>query len=375
MAQELLEVQPVNGFHRDVEPQSTRRLNGAVLDHAHAPRVTRPDALAPIIYASRAMGEIITKIKRSRDSSEPTLITGETGTGKDLIARAVHTMSARSEWEFIPFDCGAVPPELIASELFGYRRGAFTGADREHKGVIREADGATLFLDEIGELPLAAQANFLRCLEKGEVRPLGATMPIKVNVRVIAATNRNLEAEVRAGRFRADLFHRLNKLRLRIPPLRERREDIPLLIEHFLRRHTWEAGKEGVGLSDETRALMAGHHWSGNVREVENLTYRLVAFAGNGELIGPERFLEEIGDYAPSPAAAIADGKIMIALSLPYPERQKELERLSIIDALNETGGNIMRTAVMMGVCRNNLKNKIEQYGIEKENHSQSQAK
>src|SRR5215475_14788155 len=161
------------------------------------------------------------------------LITGETGVGKDLIARAVHAISPRCEGEFIPFNCGGMAPELIANELFGHRRGAFTGADRDYKGIIREVDGGALFLDEIGELRLGAQSILLRFLQEGEVRSLGESRPIKVNVRVIAATNRDLEADVQSGRFRADLFWRLNTLRLRIPPLRERREDIPFLIKHF----------------------------------------------------------------------------------------------------------------------------------------------
>ena len=213
-AQEFSAVQPVNDlFHQDADSQSLIRLNGTERDHAPAPALlTRPEAFSAIIYASRAMHEILVKIERSRNSPAPMLITGETGTGKELIARAVHAVSALSEQEFIPFDCGSAPTELISSELFGYRRGAFTGADRDYIGVIREADGCTLFLDEIGELPFAAQAKLLRFLQEGEVRPLGKTRPIKVKVRVIAATNRDLKAEIRAGHFREDLFHRLNKL-------------------------------------------------------------------------------------------------------------------------------------------------------------------
>jgi hydrogenase-4 transcriptional activator len=375
MAQEFSAVQQVNGiFHQDAVSQSTILSEVETLDHAPA-QLTRSAAFSDIDYASRAMDEIIIKIERSRNSSAAMLITGETGTGKELIARAVHAVSDRSDREFIPFDCGAAPPELIASELFGHQKGAFTSADRTRKGVIREADGCTLFLDEIGELPLAAQVKFLRFLQEGEVRPLGETKPIKVNVRVIAATNRDLEAEVRAGRFRADLFQRLNILRLHIPPLRERREDIPLLIEHFLHRSQQELGKPGIRLSDEAWTLMFGYHWPGNVREMENLLYRLVAFAGNGEVIGPERFLEEIGRCSPPPAAAIIEGMFVIDPRLPYSERQKELERLSIINALKETGGNITRAAAMMGICRNGLKNKIKRFGIKIENHRQPQAR
>ena len=221
------------------------------------------------------MSEIINKIECARDISAPTLITGETGTGKELIARAVYALSSSHKLEFIPFNCGGVASELVISELFGYQRGAFTGADRDYKGVIREADGGALFLDEIGELPFVAQAMLLRFLQEGEIRPLGEAKLIKTDVRVIAATNRDLEAEVRAGRFRADLFERLNKLRLRVLPLRERREDIPLLIKHFLQSHSQELGKQGLRLSAEAWNELLGYSWPRNVRELENCSIGL----------------------------------------------------------------------------------------------------
>jgi hydrogenase-4 transcriptional activator len=326
--------------------------------------MTRLGAFSSIVYTSRSMGEIINKIERSRDSAAAALITGETGTGKELIARAVHAVSPRRKREFIPFNCGAAPPELIVSELFGYQRGSFTGANGDYKGVIRTADGGSLFLDEIGDLPLAAQAMILRFLQEGEIRPLGEAKPIKVNVRVIAATNRDLEADIQSGQFRADLFWRLNKLRLRIPPLRERREDIPILIEHFLQRHQHEAGKQGLRLSDEARALMFDYPWPGNVREMENVIYRLVAFAIDGHLIGPERFSEEVGVSDSPPAARMVGGGIVIDARLSYRERQKALERLSIISALNDTGGNIRQAAAKLGMCRNSLRDKIKKLEI-----------
>jgi hydrogenase-4 transcriptional activator len=326
--------------------------------------MTRLGAFSTIVYASRSMGEIIDKIERSRDSAAPALITGETGTGKELIARAVHAVSPRFKREFIPFNCGAAPPELVVSELFGHQRGSFTGANGDYKGVIRTANGASLFLDEIGDLPLAAQAMLLRFLQEGEVRPLGEARPIKVNVRVIAATNRDLEADVQSGQFRADLFWRLNKLRLRIPPLHERREDIPILIEHFLHRNQQEAGKQGLRLCDDTRTLMLDYHWPGNVREMENVLYRLVAFAADGDAIRPERFLEEIGARASPPAARIVGGRIVIDARLSYREMQKELEKLSIISVLNDTGGNIRQAASKLGMCRNSLRGKIKKLGI-----------
>jgi len=365
MAQEGFEVQPVNGFHPDGESQSTIHSNGSGLDHGATPvRLTRPEAFSSIVYASRAMDEVINKIERSRDNSAPTLITGETGTGKELIARVVYAVSPRHGREFIPFNCGDVTPDLIASELFGYRRGAFTGADRDSKGVIRAADGGTLLLDEIGELPLVAQAMFLRFLQKGEIRPLGEARPINVDLHVIAATNRDLEADVRAGRFRADLFWRLNTLRLRIPPLRERREDIPFLIEHFLGRFQQKVGKQGLRLSDEAWNALLGYHWPGNVRELENVLYRLLAFAENGEEIGRTRVLEEIGVCAPPLAAAIVDGKIVIDRRFSYHERKNEPAKLSIIEALNETGGNLSRAAERMGMSIFGLRTAVKRFGI-----------
>jgi transcriptional regulator with GAF, ATPase, and Fis domain len=366
IAQELLEVKPVNGFHPYVESLSTIHSNGSGLNHITAPaKLTRPEAFSSIVYASRVMDEVINKIERSRESSAPTLITGETGTGKELIVHAVHAVSPRHGREFIPFNCGGAPPELITSELFGYRRGAFTGADRDYKGVIREAEGGTLFLDEVGELPLVAQAMFLRFLQEGEVRPLGEARPIKVNVRAIAATNRDLESDVRVGRFRADLFERLNKLRLRVPPLRERGEDISLLIEYFLGRHQRETGKQGVRPSDEARALMFDYQWPGNVREMENVLYRLVVFAESHEEIGRKRVLEEIGGCDPPSAAALVEDKIVIDRRLPYHERKNELARLSIIDALNETGGNITQAAASLKIHRDGLRKMIERLKIE----------
>jgi transcriptional regulator with GAF, ATPase, and Fis domain len=364
-AQELLEVQSVNGFHPDVESQSTIHSNGTSLDHGAMPaQLARREAFAPIIYVSRAMGEILNRIECARGSSAPTLITGETGTGKELIARAVHAASPRHGREFIPFNCGDVGPELIVSELFGHRRGAFTGAERDSKGVVFTAIGGTLFLDEIGELPLVAQAIFLRFLQEGEIRPLGETRPIKVNVRVIAATNRDLEADVQSGRFRADLFERLNKLRLRIPPLRERREDVPHLIKHFLHRYTQEMGKQVLRLSAEAWNALLDYDWRHNVRELENVLYRLVAFAKGHEEIGLERVLEEIEGCAQTPAEVIVEGKIMIDRRLTYRERKDELARLSIIEVLNETGGNLSRAATRLRIHRDSLRRMIDRLKI-----------
>jgi two-component system response regulator AtoC len=367
MAQGLLEVQPVNGFHRDVEPQSTIRMNGADPDNAHAhAQLTRHEAVSGIIYVSRAMGELITKIERMRGISAPMLITGETGVGKELIARAVHGLSPRYKGEFIPFDCGGVTPELIASELFGHRRGAFTSADRDYDGVIRTANGGTLFLDEIGELPLVEQPKLLRFLQEGEVRPMGEARSLKVDARVIAATNRDLEADIRSGRFRADLYHRLNVFHVHIPPLRERREDIRPLIEHFLDLRQLGMGKQGVQLSDEAWASMLGHDWPGNVRQLAAVAHRLAAFAENGELIGRESALDAIrsGICAPPPTeAAVIGGED--AIDLPLHEAEDKLKRVLIGRALKGTGGNLLQAAERLKVDRSGLRKMINRLGIE----------
>ena len=369
MSPEFMEVKSVNGFHQDIEPQSTACLNGACPSHAHAPaRLTRPEAFSGIVYASRAMEEVITRIKRARDSKAPMLITGETGTGKELIARAVHALSSRHKREFIPFNCATASRELIESRLFGHQRGCFTGADRNVKGVIREADGGTLLLDEVGELSLDAQPALLRFLQEGEVHPLGASKPIKTDVRVIAATNRDMETDVQSGRFRIDLYHRLNVFWIHIPPLRERREDIHPLVEHFLALRQLETGEQGLRLSNEAWSLMLDYHWPGNARQVENLSHRLVAFAGNGEVIGRDSALAAIGAgiCAPPPVeSVVVRGEDVIDPDLPFHEAEDKLKRLLIERALKKSGGNLLRAAERLNVDRSGLRKMIKRLGIE----------
>jgi transcriptional regulator with GAF, ATPase, and Fis domain len=371
IAQESLEVQPMNYYHQDVDSQSTIRPNGSGLNHiTTTTQLTRPEAFSSIIFASHAINEIINKIERARDITAPMLITGETGTGKELIARAAHSVSPRHEREFIPFNCGGMAPELIASELFGYRRGAFTGADRDYKGIIREASGGTLLLDEIGDLSLAAQPKLLRFLQESEVRSLGEARPTRVNVRVIAATNRNLEEDVLSGRFRADLYHRLNVFRVHIPPLRERREDIRPLINHFLNRCCRKTDKQWLRLSDEAWGLIFDYHWPGNVREVENLVRRLAASAVAGEVIERKNTLDAIqaGTCSPPQRSAVTiEGCGLIDINLPLHEAMDELKRLLIVYALKVTSGNLTQAATNLKIHRDGLRKMINRLKIKVE--------
>jgi hydrogenase-4 transcriptional activator len=342
-------------------------------------QLTERAAFPPFVFASRPMLDHLLTIDLTRLSRAPVLMTGETGTGKELLARAVHVLGSRESEKFVTYNCAeATNRELIKSELFGHRRGSFTGAIGDSTGIIRAAEGGTLFLDEIGELPLDVQPHLLRFLQGGEVRPLGVSMPIKSDVRVVAATNRDLEEEVRAGRFRADLFYRLNGVRLHIPPLRERREEIPLFIIHFLKRYQQETEREEqkpkeirrreLRLSDDVIQALLDYDWPGNVRQLENEIRQLVLRSWNDEVIGAEFLSPEL---RAKPAAAltfeaeIVGDNIRIPRSLPYPIAKIELERLFIIDALGETNGNQSQAAARLRMSRVGLWKAIKKLGID----------
>jgi DNA-binding NtrC family response regulator len=317
------------------------------------------------------MHELIHALQLARDSRAPILITGETGTGKELLARAAHGLSARCDREFLAVNCAASNPDLVESRLFGHLRGSFTSATDNTKGMIRTAEGGTLLLDEIGELSLDVQPKLLRFLQEGEVHPVGAARPVRADVRVIAATNRNPEAEICAGRFRPDLFERLNVLRLHIPPLRERREEIPFLLAHFLDLYQQREGKHGLRLSDEAAALLLAYDWPRNVRQLANEMHRLVVWADNDTVIGADRLSSEIragADPRPGSCAAIVGDNIVIPLSLPYSAAKDELERLTILNALNQTGGNQSQAAARLRMNRDGLRKAIKRLriGVEK---------
>ena len=247
-----------------------------------------------MLIAGEKSAAVVEATKKVATSTFTVLITGETGTGKELFARALHDASPRREKPFIPFNCTAVSRDMLDSQLFGYRRGAFTGAQDAFQGVIRAATGGTLFLDEIGEMPIDVQPKLLRFLESGEIHPLGEPRPIAVDVRVVAATNANLEQLVADGRFREDLFYRLNVVRLPVPPLRERREEIPLLAQHYLDKFSRESQKTGIRLAEETMEYLLLFKWPGNVRQLANEVRRMIALAESGAVLMPEHLSKEI---------------------------------------------------------------------------------
>jgi two-component system response regulator AtoC len=309
----------------------------------------------PIVAASPGMIEVLELIERAAEYKATVLLTGESGTGKEVLARAIHAQSPRRAEAFVAVNCGAIPETLLESELFGHARGAFTGADRARRGLFVEADGGTLFLDEVGEMPQALQVKLLRVLQEEEVRPLGESKSRRVDVRVIAATARELEAEVAEGRFREDLFYRLNVLRVVVPPLRERREDIPLLVDHFLAQARDTLGKPVRGISDDALARLVSYRWPGNVRELENVIERAVILARD----------EQLG-VRELPANVVAqDGGIAESagdLSLRRARRAAETEMIR--RALRETDGNRTRAARLLGISHRALLYKLKEYEI-----------
>jgi Nif-specific regulatory protein len=310
-----------------------------------------------IIGDSKAMQSLFEKMAKVVDTRVSVLIEGETGTGKELVASAVHYQSRRKDRLFIAQNCAALPETLLESELFGHKKGAFTGATEDKKGLFELADGGTLFLDEIGEMPLGLQAKILRTLQEGEVRPLGSGVVKNVDVRIVAATNRKLEDEVAAGRFRQDLYYRLQVFPVRIPALRERREDIPVLAAHFLKRYTHELGKPVAGFSQQAMELLMSYDFPGNVRELENEVQRLVIQCEPGGYVMAEhlspriRNIEGLLDKIRAPRGTLKD---MI----------EHIEKWLLIEALREHGNNKSATAKTLGITREGLHKKLKGYGI-----------
>jgi two-component system, NtrC family, response regulator PilR len=323
-------------------------------------RIAGRARLGDLLGKSRGMQSLFELIGKIHSTRTNVLITGESGTGKELVARALHTEGNRAAQPFVAVNCGAIPEELMESELFGHRRGAFTGAVADHAGLFKQAHGGTLFLDEIGELSPNLQVKLLRVLQERKVKPIGSTDELDVDVRVIAATNRDLEGEVSRGAFRADLYYRLNVVEIRIPPLRHRREDIPLLAEHFLRRFSTEHGRVLLTLANDAMKKLERHDFPGNVRELENMLERAVALT-----TGPVVTAADLPD---------------LKATLPPPELTAELppdgvdldrliadfERAWVQRALDRAGGVRKRAAALLGISFRSLRYRLDKLGIDK---------
>ena len=317
---------------------------------------------------------------RAAKSNIPVLITGESGVGKEVIARALHGASSRAGKPFVAVNCGALPANLIESILFGHEKGAFTGAVDKTLGKFREADGGTLFLDEIGELPLDMQVKLLRALQESEIDPVGAKRPVKVDVRIVSATNRDPEAQVKAGAFREDLFYRLNVFPIEAPALRARREDIPALIDHFIARFNAEEGKRVAGAAPDTLALLTAFEWPGNVRQLENAVYRAIVLA-DGPWLQPHDFPAISGVAAPMPEAQAASDApaaehALSDLSLPdapvriiddkgHLRTLEDIERDLIQHAIEVYAGHMSEIARRLGIGRSTLYRKVREQGLE----------
>jgi two-component system nitrogen regulation response regulator GlnG len=318
------------------------------------------------------MQEVFRAIGRLSQSHATVLITGESGSGKELVARALHRHSPRASGPFIALNTAAIPKDLLESELFGHERGAFTGAAAQRRGRFEQADGGTLFLDEIGDMPSELQTRLLRVLSDGQFYRVGGHTPIKVNVRVIAATHQDLEVRVREGLFREDLFHRLNVIRLRLPALRERREDIPLLVRHFMQKSARELGMEAKGVSEAALKTLVNLPWSGNVRQLENVCHYLTVMAP-GQVIEvsdlPADLMQgnvvaQTGDWLQS-LAAEASARLARGEAAILDELTQAYEKTLIEVALRHTGGRRIEAAHLLGWGRNTLTRKIHELGMD----------
>ena len=325
-------------------------------------RVTQKRALREDLRSRQGFGSLIGKssemeriyriITKAAQSTHPVLIIGESGTGKELVARSIHYSGPNRDKPFIPVDCGALVPSLIESELFGYVRGAFTGAVRSKDGLLTVGNGGTVFLDEIGELPIDLQAKLLRAIQEHEIRPVGSTKRIPIDVRILAATNRDLEVEVAEGNFRRDLYFRLNVLTLRIPPLRERRQDIPALVEHFMDRMARATNTRKILSEDALKALL-GYEWPGNVRELENCIERTWALSSGQTLAFPD---------LPTYIKNTHQQKIVAATATPKILPLIEVERNAILQAIEQLHGDKLTAAKLLGIGKTTLYRKLKEY-------------
>ncbi len=334
--------------------------------------IAQRDAAREIIGTSPAMLAVLRLVERAAASPIPVLIEGETGTGKELVARAIHRTSNRGEAAFIAVNCAALSETLLESELFGHRRGAFTGATQDHRGLFEAASGGTLLLDEVGEMPPGMQAKLLRVIQEGEVVPVGDTRPRAVDVRIISATNRHLREEIGRKTFREDLFYRLAAFPIRLPPLRERRADVPLLAERMLREACRQHGKRAVGIEGEAVQRLVEYAWPGNIRELANEIQRAVALTQPDEAVGVDHLSEHVvgGDRIASTAPAAAGGG-PAAGAVTDPAGTADLrtaraafEAQFIVSVLQRNGGHVTRTAQQLGLSRVMLQKKMKEFGL-----------
>lgn len=334
------------------ERESLKRENRALREE-----IRRTDQFENILAKSAQMNAIFKTISKVSDYKTTVLINGESGVGKELVARAIHQRSGRRGQAFVPVNCGAIPENLLESELFGHKRGAFTDAISDRRGLFEEANGGTLFLDEIGELPPTLQVKLLRVLEDGRIRRLGESRDVEVDVRIVTATHRDLMMESKAGRFREDLFYRLNVLPIVVPPLRERREDIPLLIEHFVSRNNTRLGTEIAGVDSDARRLLYEYAWPGNVRELENTIERAMVLA-EGSKITAADLPERVRDVRDPIKLQLSSGELSIKKTIRF------IEEVLIRRALQKTKGNRTRAAELLEISHRALLYKIKDYNL-----------
>ncbi|MDT7779786.1 MAG: two-component system, NtrC family, response regulator HydG [Acidobacteriota bacterium] len=334
------------------EKRKLVRQNASLRDAVRQPS---EDAQSSLVYKSISMEGLVALAETAARADSTVIITGESGTGKDVLARFIHARSLRADTPMIAVNCAALPESLFESEFFGHERGAFTGATSTKRGLIEAADSSTLFLDEVGEMPLQTQVKLLRFLEEGRFRRVGSTRDRDADVRIVAATNRTLADDVSAGRFRADLFYRLNVISLHVPPLRRRREDIPALVEHFLTVFRERFNRPALDLSAEARARLASHDWPGNVRELRNTLERAAALAA-ADLIEADQIL-------PPDSATSQPGDEKTHAHAAAPITLEQLERQHILRALEEANGNRERAAAVLGISARTLYRKLREYG------------
>jgi len=342
------------------------------------PQLTVEEHQDSIVGKSAAMQQVFKMVGRVSHSDAPVMITGESGSGKELVARAIHHYSQRNTKSFVAINCAAIPEQLLESELFGHEKGSFTGAAGQRIGRFEQCDGGTLFLDEIGDMPLQLQSKILRVLQDGEFSRVGGNTTLKSDVRIVAATNKNLEQEVANKGFREDLFYRLNVVRIQLPPLRQRAEDIRLLAEYFLRKVAMQKALPQVRLSEEALKVMEGYAWPGNVRELENTIQRACVMATSDVLLPKDLPLgsvtapiNQVAETSVTPGSISADLAIEVLLKAAQGDPNLALlpwlEREFTMHALKLTQGNQVRAAKLLGITRATLRKRIEQFGITKE--------